>query len=896
MRYRRVLLVAELGSDPGAALAAARGLAPEAERLVVVACPPAQPSSWWSGASPPEPPEPASPWLDRLRDAAARVAPETEVGLVPALDAESLGDVVAASGVELVVAGPVPLAAIPVLAELRKRRPVAVLWVPTTHAPEARRPVRELFCVALGERAQVSVARFLRDHGDPAMHATIFAFALPSGIELTSALEVAGIRASVELAGAGVPAPWRALDELARLRSVDLVVLARYPGSLLRSVPGSTPILVLPPLVPGRPAIERPLDVADLVDDGGVVRVRVEHAFGVGRNPPIADQEIAFVHEGRVAALVTTHGGEAELPPGLGAESLGLFRVRDRASEDPVAAIERWVTIVRPGPRPLVLFDVDLPDAELPALAAVDGAELLAVRLRPSRSCHLLRDRLRAAGLAARVVDARAVLDEGDAADVSESIDAVRLARVATRLLRTGFPVAAIVHHGPRAPAAVGFVALSAAELAGRTWERPTPAPRPSSLGARLDATTGAARLDGHRVELELDNATARRWLLGAIEGAAQRLHLQSYMATDDDLGRRVETALREAARRGVAVRVLVDSLHGLHGSFGMRNPLLERLAACPGVELRVSRPLAGVPSLEDLKQRDHGKLVVADGRLALLGGRNLAAEYYTGFDEVNVVPSTPWRDVPWLDAGARLLGPAVATLERSFLEAWTGAGGAPFEVVEQPPAGTTPARVVVHRGLCDAGTLEAYLALIETARTHVVAVSGFPLLLEIQHALLRALARGVRVRTLFGRATPTHGGEPFEGQWATARTAATWLVHSRMDALVAAGAEGFELAVRDVPGWAPDLGLVHPHVHAKIMSVDGRVCAIGSANLDVTASYWESELLLLVEDEAVAGALEARIDAFCAGSVRVDREDPAWQRLARRREWLRHWPGVLSV
>jgi phosphatidylserine/phosphatidylglycerophosphate/cardiolipin synthase-like enzyme len=313
-------------------------------------------------------------------------------------------------------------------------------------------------------------------------------------------------------------------------------------------------------------------------------------------------------------------------------------------------------------------------------------------------------------------------------------------------------------------------------------------------------------------------------------------------------------------------------------------------------VELRVSRPIAGVPSLEELKRRDHRKLVTVDGRLALLGGRNLAHEYYTGFEEVALAPTTPWREVPWLDAGARVEGPAVAALERSFLEAWTEAGGAAFDVPEPPPAGGTPARVVVHHGLRDARTLEAYLALVDGARSHVWAANGFPLLLELQHALLRALRRGVRVRVLFGPVTPTHGGEPFEGEGTAARSAATALVHSRIDALVAAGAEGYQLAVRDLPGWAPDLGLVHPHVHAKVMTADGRACAVGSANLDVTASYWESELLLVVEDEAVTRGLEARLDDLVVGSVRVDPGDPAWQRLARRREWLRRWPGVLSA
>ena len=79
-------------------------------------------------------------------------------------------------------------------------------------------------------------------------------------------------------------------------------------------------------------------------------------------------------------------------------------------------------------------------------------------------------------------------------------------------------------------------------------------------------------------------------------------------------------------------------------------------------------------------------------------------------------------------------------------------------------------------------------------------------------------------------------------------------------------------------------------------MSVDGRVCSVGSANLDITAGYWENELLLLMEDPTIASALEARIDQLIASSARVDRDEPAWRQTARRRDWMRHWPGVLSV
>ena len=315
-----------------------------------------------------------------------------------------------------------------------------------------------------------------------------------------------------------------------------------------------------------------------------------------------------------------------------------------------------------------------------------------------------------------------------------------------------------------------------------------------------------------------------------------------------------------------------------------------------PGVTLRVSRPITGVPSLVDLKQRDHRKLAIIDGAIGLVGGRNLSHEYYTGFHEVELTPATPWRQVPWLDAGARVEGPAVAALEDSFRAAWIETGGPTFAIAEQPPAGDTNVRVVVHHGLEDAATLETYLALIDTARSHVYAVNGFPLILEVQHALLRALQRGVRVCTLFGNLTPTHGNKPFEGPWARARTAATQMVHSRMDALVAAGAEAYQFAVPEQPGWRPGLGPVHSHVHAKVMSIDGRICAVGSANLDFTAGYWESELVLVVEDSAVATALEAHIEALLltrTGSIAMT---PAWKQAASHRQWMRHWPGMLSV
>ena len=42
--------------------------------------------------------------------------------------------------------------------------------------------------------------------------------------------------------------------------------------------------------------------------------------------------------------------------------------------------------------------------------------------------------------------------------------------------------------------------------------------------------------------------------------------------------------------------------------------------------------------------------------------------------------------------------------------------------------------------------------------------------------------------------------------------------------------------------------------------------------------------------------AVEARVDQLIAAAERVSRDDPEWQAMALRRQWMRRWPGVLSV
>ncbi len=88
--------------------------------------------------------------------------------------------------------------------------------------------------------------------------------------------------------------------------------------------------------------------------------------------------------------------------------------------------------------------------------------------------------------------------------------------------------------------------------------------------------------------------------------------------------------------------------------------------------------------------------------------------------------------------------------------------------------------------------------------------------------------------------------------------------------------------------------GRIRPYVHAKVVSVDGVVASIGSANLDGTASYWESEANVVVQDEEFARGVEATLQEFIDESYRLDLDSAYWKsERAQRAVVSTLWPGT---
>ncbi len=155
-----------------------------------------------------------------------------------------------------------------------------------------------------------------------------------------------------------------------------------------------------------------------------------------------------------------------------------------------------------------------------------------------------------------------------------------------------------------------------------------------SPLGRLAKASVSDPTLSGLR--LISSGHVSLQMRLKLIEAAQSSIDLQTYQFKGDRSGRLMMGALRDAAARGVRVRVLVDDLYSAGNDL-----LFLGLAAHDGVDVRLFNPfgfgrdsmamrmIAALFGAERLHRRMHNKLLVVDGVLAVLGGRNIGDEYF---------------------------------------------------------------------------------------------------------------------------------------------------------------------------------------------------------------------------------------------------------------------------
>ncbi len=417
--------------------------------------------------------------------------------------------------------------------------------------------------------------------------------------------------------------------------------------------------------------------------------------------------------------------------------------------------------------------------------------------------------------------------------------------------------------------------------------------------------------LSGFRLLPEAQTAFNAR--IALVRRAEKSLDVQYYLIKNDEVGQIFLRELRDAAQRGVRVRLVIDDLYT-----GDEEDLLVGLAACPNVEVRVFNPLparAGplglrlLFSLQEFRRinhRMHNKLLVADNSFAVSGGRNIADEYFmhsqaANFIDLDVLSSGPvvrelsvlfdsyWNSeqvYPIARIAAQVPPPEAARQRFDAIvhDAAAGVPERPNDVLGHPPlaqqldgdgplltfasaqvfADTPEKAAGLWPGSIAGTATERALNLFSSARKEVNIVS--PYFIPGQRGMERIRAIGATQengRILVVTNSLAAADEP--------------LVYSgyaryRLE-MLKAGVRIYELSpsLSQRSGRLGNFGKSFGRLHSKAAIIDRRWALIGSMNLDARSASLNTEVLLAIDSPEFAGTLGRMAEnALASGAYRL--------------------------
>jgi putative cardiolipin synthase len=224
-----------------------------------------------------------------------------------------------------------------------------------------------------------------------------------------------------------------------------------------------------------------------------------------------------------------------------------------------------------------------------------------------------------------------------------------------------------------------------------RDFSRPEPtyALAPATEGALAEfASASADRLGTRKSGFILlhRNDEAFRWRLALVDSAKHSLDLQTFLWRGDFSGRLLISRMKQAADRGVRVRLLVDDfvivrVRLLVDDFVMRRQdrVIATLDNHPNIQIRIWNPgrkrqlgrnLSYLARLRELNHRFHNKALIADNRVVISGGRNISNEYLGISDTYNI-----------FDLDLLVVGPVVPRVSKMFDRYWDSSQAVPASI-----------------------------------------------------------------------------------------------------------------------------------------------------------------------------------------------------------------------
>lgn len=370
--------------------------------------------------------------------------------------------------------------------------------------------------------------------------------------------------------------------------------------------------------------------------------------------------------------------------------------------------------------------------------------------------------------------------------------------------------------------------------------------------------------IGGNQIQLLRNGAEYFPALISAIESATQKIYLQSYIYQEDTTGIQIGNALKEAAKRGVTVHVLLDGF----GSKDLSETYIEKLELT-GVQVMFYRPKISPWTLKKSRlRRLHHKIAVIDGNIGFVGGINIIDDYDVPNNAPNDVP-------PRIDYAVRIEGALLPMLVTSVQKLWRRIAWmhmrpvnpvilkSPNLIEFQPTQKfSVKAAFVIRDNVLHRSDIEdAYLGAIKHAKSEIIIANAYFVPGRIfRLALLAAAKRGVKVKLLL------QGRMEYFLMFAT---------HAFYGQFLSAGIEIYEYK--------------KSFMHSKVAVIDSHWATVGSSNIDPFSLLLAREANVVVKDSTFASELKNDIEASIKdGALRINPQN--WSRgslIKRVASWI---------
>lgn len=328
---------------------------------------------------------------------------------------------------------------------------------------------------------------------------------------------------------------------------------------------------------------------------------------------------------------------------------------------------------------------------------------------------------------------------------------------------------------------------------------------------------------DDNSVDLYFSGEKKFKALLKSIREAKDYIHIEYYIFKNDDIGSTVIDALKEKAKEGVKVRLLIDGMGGRKINKKTRKSII-----ASGIELAVFFP-PFVPWINvRINYRNHRKICIIDGKEAYMGGFNIGDEY--------IGKSKKFGN--WRDTHVKVKGSAISSLQWRFFLDWRFASGEEIQS-SQSYLHETDETDKVGMQIVSSGPdskwpsiKDGYMKMISDAREKLYIETPYFIPDEsIFEALRLAGLSGVDVRVMI----PNKPDHPF----------VYWASMSYVGELLEAGVKVYTYE--------------NGFLHSKVMIADEFVSSVGTANLDIRSFRLNFEVNSFIYDEDVNKKLTKR-------------------------------------